>query len=200
MGTLLPLKMPLSAAEWNALAQKIKPHASGAFDPDRMLMSGPKHTITIWADGFTEGDAFTRFSNTTPQHAELLDSLASGERPKQYTGGKCPHSVLLYVKDGSGAPNSTASNSTEMCDVLNADLQEIQKEIHVLSTLAARLEDVTGRLEKSDESEELEEVQQLVIKPRRRMMRMLGVANGRDTYASRATVGWADGKLRLTEE
>merc|ERR1711865_904162 len=142
MGDQKRPKMPVSAAEWNALAQKIKPHASGAFNPDRMLMSGPKHNITIWADGFTEGDAFTHFSNTTPQQAELLDSLASGERPKQYTGGKCPHSVLLYVKAGSGAPNSTASNSTEMCDVLNADLQEIQKEI---------------------QTEELEEVQ----KPRR---------------------------------
>jgi len=168
--------MPYSAAEWNALAQKITPHASGAFDPDRPLMSGPKHTITLHADGFTEGGAFTHYLNTTPQQGELLNSLASGERPAQYTGGRCPHSVLLYVKDGSGA-----SNSTEMCDVLNADLEEIQ----------------ASRKPKSQEKEELREVQMILPS---RMMRMLGVANGRETYASRATVGWADGKLRLTEE
>lgn len=88
----------------------------------------------------------------------------------------------------------------------NEDLErkdnDISDKLSTICTEHGRLHDVVRvarqLLEKSDESEELEEVQQLVIKPRRSMMRMLGVANGRDTYASRATVGWADGKLRLT--
>ena len=91
-----------TVAAWESLAAKIKAHAADKFNPDRPLRSGPKHKITIFADGFAEGAAFTHHADITAAQRCMLDCLATGMKPTEYVGGKCPHSVLLYVNSGPG--------------------------------------------------------------------------------------------------
>ena len=80
-------------------------------------MSGPKHNIVVFADGWSENDNFTPSRDLTSETAEgqaqviiaiilryldlgsqllFLKTLAAGQKPASYTGGRCPHSVLLH--------------------------------------------------------------------------------------------------------
>ena len=100
-----------TVAAWESLAAKIKPHAADKFNPERPLRSGPQHKITIFADGFAEEDAFTHHADITAAQRSMLDSLATGTTPAEYVGGKCPHSVLLYVNSGPGGAPAEAAQA-----------------------------------------------------------------------------------------
>eukprot|EP00808_Paulinella_micropora_P002778 g68682.t1 len=70
------------------------------WDPDRPLPSGPKHRITVYADGITHDSDFIPYSSKST----LLAALRQGKTPAEFSGGKCPHSILLYDKSSQTAP------------------------------------------------------------------------------------------------
>lgn len=90
------------ADAWEFIRDEMAKHSAGVFNPDRMLMSGPKHNIVVFADGWSENDNFTPSRDLTSETAEgqaqllFLKTLAAGQKPASYTGGRCPHSVLLH--------------------------------------------------------------------------------------------------------
>jgi len=107
--------IPLDIDTWSEYCDRIKSFRQ--FNPDRPLMSGPKHRITLLVDGFKEGDMFFSFDDSGKR--SLLDCLYRGERPPQYSGGRCPHSVLVYDRTTeSGQPPLSLAEWGRYCDAI----------------------------------------------------------------------------------
>ncbi|CAE8585578.1 unnamed protein product [Polarella glacialis] len=68
------------------------------FKPQDAYPSGPKHNITLLPTGFEEDGTFYAFDD--PAQKDLLTALSKGEKPANYSGGKCPHSVIVAAGDG----------------------------------------------------------------------------------------------------
>lgn len=84
---------------WAEAAHQISGQA--AFDPDRITPAGPKRTITLYSNGFLAGRTFFDCSEGIPDgKGEFVQALLEGNLPTEYTGGRCPYSVLVHSKMG----------------------------------------------------------------------------------------------------
>merc|ERR1711865_402285 len=124
----------LSADAWEFIKDKMAEHSAGVFNPDRMLMSGPKHNIVVFADGWSEDDNFTPSRDVTSETAEgqsqmlFLKTLAAGKEPLRYTGGRYPHSVLLHDRSTEYNDIPTSWSAEEAATWQAALDQQMQQE------------------------------------------------------------------------
>ena len=94
--------------------------AGAAWDPDSDFRpSGPEVIIEVKNNGFSEGNQFYTFETCPADKQALLVTLAEGKMPSQYSGGRCPWSVLVYDKRTSVASVQLA---------LDQDLAKIQSQ------------------------------------------------------------------------
>ena len=78
---------------WKELAKRIAVHGQkdGEFDPDRLLMSGPKIHIQLFANGYIQGDdddPFIAHGDLTEEQSAQLKAIANGIVPAEWEGAK----------------------------------------------------------------------------------------------------------------